>query len=74
MRLFRPQLVRRGDHYAIRKFSLFYLDYVYLDLKNHWYWWRRGTKFFEHCLTTEPCLALLVYDDWSAKETVIKRL
>lgn len=39
--------------YGIRKFSIIYLQYIYLDMSSYaCFWWTRKSNYFRDCQTT----------------------
>ena len=40
---FRPHIIKQGESFYVRKFSLKYMSYLYLDAKYYPnYWWLEG--------------------------------
>lgn len=49
----KPKLVKfKNGTYAIRRWSLVWLQYEYKDLKQD-YWWPKRSRFFNDCVGTE---------------------
>ena len=55
---FKPHIVKFKDGtYGIRKLSLYYTCWVFLDLRsNNEYWWEVEDEFFSDCQTLEKPL------------------
>lgn len=47
------KLVKIGEYYAMRRWSLFWFSYQYLDLKHLKFTWNKDDKFFTSCLTKD---------------------
>ena len=43
------KIVKRGDKYAIRKWSWSEFRFLYKDLKVTWFWWAEPDSFFFDC-------------------------
>jgi len=54
------KVVKVRGKYAVRRFSFFYLRYVYLDLRSPSLWWSKDNCFFSDCLTDSVDFALSI--------------
>jgi len=50
----RPKIVRFKDGtYGVRRFSWFFMGYLYINLASQAFWWGRGDEYFPECRGTE---------------------
>lgn len=50
--IFKPHLVRfNNGKYAVKKYSILYLEYIYKDFNNKQHWWDKDSTYFDDCLT-----------------------
>lgn len=61
---FKPHLVKFGEGFAVRKFSIFYMSWTYVDTTTG-FWWTTGSMHVIDTVTTEEKarLALKVLTD-----------
>lgn len=64
------KLVKLGNFYAVRK-GIWIFGYKYLDLKSFGFWWEKGERHFNDCLTDDEELAMAEFSKL-ASDVVIK--
>jgi hypothetical protein len=63
MNIFKPHLLCLMDgKYAVRKFSLFYLNWVYFDFSTPYFWYPKDA-YFQDYITYDLTKALVVLED-----------